>query len=378
MSGTNEQPLVDEQPSGVRYGRAVADEMPVVSGLLALGMVIVAILLPFSTTGTARVVLPTMAVLTALALAVLCAWSSRHPLDPARAQPVGLGVVVLLAANALVALAVRGEAFLTAYVLLVQVAAGICVLSRRWLVLAEVLVWAGWFACLPALPDGTLRRWALPLLIGGVLGGAVAAQRRAALDRLGAAADDAERAAVEDPLTGLLNRRGLFLVGEQVVQNARRAGNAVSCSFLDVDGLAGVNERQGHAAGDRVLVAVGDALRASVRAGDVVARWGGDEFCVVGPGAGTAPVDLEKRVQARVAAFPAGAVTGWVPRVSVGSAMLAPWDDGDLPSLLEQADREMNRRRGLRRASDQGEPAEPVPGDDTADRAAPGTPDERE
>jgi diguanylate cyclase (GGDEF)-like protein len=175
--------------------------------------------------------------------------------------------------------------------------------------------------------------------------------RRGVLDRLLDTLERAERAAVEDDLTGLLNRRGIALVGDQIVASARRAGNAVHCVFLDVDGLKDVNDRLGHAAGDRVLLSVADAVRAAVRSGDVVARWGGDEFGVVGPGPGTAPIDLEKRVAGKIVAMPPADVPGWVPQVSAGSAMLAPWDDGDLASLLDQADREMYRRRGLRRES---------------------------
>src|SRR5439155_7902497 len=117
----------------------------------------------------------------------------------------------------------------------------------------------------------------------------------------------------------------------------------------DVDGLKEVNDRLGHLAGDRVLLAVAEAVRLSVRSGDVVARWGGDEFSVLGPGPGTSPVELERRILAKLREVPPEDVPGWETKVSAGSAMLAPWDDGDLASLLDQADREMYRRRALRR-----------------------------
>ena len=151
-----------------------------------------------------------------------------------------------------------------------------------------------------------------------VLGVFLGAMRRSTVDELGDLLERAERAAVQDDLTGLLNRRGLAMVGEQVVASARRSGNAVHCVFVDVDGLKDVNDRLGHLAGDRVLLAVADAVRLSVRGGDVVARWGGDEFCVLGPGPGTAPVDLEKRIVARVQELPPDDVPGWLPRVSAG------------------------------------------------------------
>jgi diguanylate cyclase (GGDEF)-like protein len=211
-------------------------------------------------------------------------------------------------------------------------------------------VWVLWTAALVAVPvpDGRAS-WVFAMVGATVLGVFLGAMRRSTVDQLTELLERAERAAVQDGLTGLLNRRGLAMVGEQVVASARRSGNAVHCVFVDVDGLKDVNDRLGHLAGDRVLLAVADAVRLSVRGGDVVARWGGDEFCVLGPGPGTAPVDLEQRIVARVQELPPEDVPGWLPRVSAGSAMLAPWDDGDLASLLDQADREMYRRRSLRR-----------------------------
>ncbi len=357
-------PLGDDTPRADRYGSAVAADLPVLSGLLSLLLVVVTVVLPFVATGTARLVLPVVSAVSAVGLAALCAWSSRRPVPAPRAQPWALLVVLLAGGNALLALGLEGEPNLTAYVLLVLVLAGLALPGRRWLAVAHVLVWAGWLGCLPALPGGTFRAWVAQLLLATLLGGVVGLVRRGGIDRLAEAAEGTERAAVEDGLTGLLNRRGLTLVGEQVLQNARRVGNAVHCTILDVEGLGGVNERLGHAAGDRVLVAVAQALHGCVRAGDVVARWGGDEFCVLGPGAGTAPVDLEKRVRGRLAEHPIEDVPGWQPQVNAGSAMLAPWDDGNLPELLEQADREMNRRRALRhpQAGSAGTPGSPSAG----------------
>jgi diguanylate cyclase (GGDEF)-like protein len=159
----------------------------------------------------------------------------------------------------------------------------------------------------------------------------------------------AEAAAVRDHLTGVANRRGLAMVGSQMVEQARRQGDAVHCIFVDIDGLKRVNDALGPAVGDVVIVAVAEALRSATRGTDIVARWGGDEFCVVGPGPGMAPLELERRVRDGVVLASEVPAEVWPVRVSAGGAMLAPWDSGTLETLLGKADQEMYLRRSLRK-----------------------------
>lgn len=91
-------------------------------------------------------------------------------------------------------------------------------------------------------------------------------------------ADDAQRAARRDPLTGLLNRAGLEVATEAAVAVA---GDSIITMFIDLDHFKSVNDRFGHAAGDKVLVEAGERLLTTVRPGDIVARLGGDEFLVI-------------------------------------------------------------------------------------------------
>lgn len=87
--------------------------------------------------------------------------------------------------------------------------------------------------------------------------------------------------ALHDPLTGLPNRTLFMDRLSHALDASSRSGDQVAVLFLDLDGFKDVNDSLGHAAGDRVLIAFGQRVRASVRPGDTVARLGGDEFAVL-------------------------------------------------------------------------------------------------
>jgi diguanylate cyclase (GGDEF)-like protein/PAS domain S-box-containing protein len=90
-----------------------------------------------------------------------------------------------------------------------------------------------------------------------------------------------EYQATRDTLTGLPNRAHFFEAGEQALERAARHRTVTAVLFLDLDGFKAVNDSLGHATGDRVLVELAERLRLGVRGGDIVARIGGDEFCVL-------------------------------------------------------------------------------------------------
>ena len=90
-----------------------------------------------------------------------------------------------------------------------------------------------------------------------------------------------EEASRRDELTGLNNRRFLFDTGNTLFANAKRNKLALIAAMVDVDHFKAVNDTHGHAAGDQVLKHIGTILKKRFRSADVVARFGGEEFCIL-------------------------------------------------------------------------------------------------
>jgi diguanylate cyclase (GGDEF)-like protein len=134
--------------------------------------------------------------------------------------------------------------------------------------------------------------------------------------------DWAERVANSDLLTGLANARTLGRVMELEIARAARQGSELTVAIFDVDGLTGFNDSEGRAAGDDVLREVAAVIGETVRFVDTIARWGGDEFMLVAPGAKGTTVATRileavaarsigggRTVSAGVARFPADGTT---------------------------------------------------------------------
>lgn len=151
--------------------------------------------------------------------------------------------------------------------------------------------------------------------------------------------DELADQALRDGLTGLHNRRHLDASLPTAVAAARRTGSPLAAAIVDVDHFKCVNDTYGHRVGDEVLIAAARELDAHVRPGDVVARYGGDEFLVLLPGA-TAET-ARRRAEEWRAGFAArlrdlGPVGMGPVTLSMGIGELAPGDDGD--DLLRSAD----------------------------------------
>jgi diguanylate cyclase (GGDEF)-like protein len=101
-----------------------------------------------------------------------------------------------------------------------------------------------------------------------------------------------EDLALRDPLTNLLNRRSIIENASKGLALAARRGSPYGVALIDVDRFKNINDVYGHATGDRVLLAVAQALNAAVRISDDVARWGGEEFVVLLPDSGSSVASL--------------------------------------------------------------------------------------
>jgi two-component system cell cycle response regulator len=149
---------------------------------------------------------------------------------------------------------------------------------------------------------------------------------------------DLEAMAYHDELTGVANRRFAVRQLHALLSRARRHEQELSVVLLDADRFKSLNDRHGHGAGDEVLVGLAERLRSRVRAEDVVARFGGEEFLVILPdtgaaGAATAAEDL----RAAVAADPFA--VGRIALPLTVSAGWATWRGESLERLVARADR---------------------------------------
>ena len=170
-----------------------------------------------------------------------------------------------------------------------------------------------------------------------------------------AAEEQATYLASHDPLTGLLNRRSALSRLERLLGTARRRGEQLALLYLDINDFKTINDKFGHAGGDRVLEEAAERMSAAFRSTDLVARIGGDEFVVVCPSV-SSDDQLTPIVQrlTTTLAEPMLGLGDMSLSVSVGWIL----SDGGQPAddLLAQADREMYRaktERSERKLGDQ-------------------------
>lgn len=167
--------------------------------------------------------------------------------------------------------------------------------------------------------------------------------------------------AMLDALTGLPNRRSLTEELQRVIAHCRRSREWVLVGFVDLDHFKEINDRYGHEAGDALLCTLATQLAAAVRSSDMLARFGGDEFVMVGMGPGLdddgdqIARDLQRRLFEASSAcieLPGGGQLAY-QGASVGVVCLPP-DGTDLDDALQKADAAMYRTKAARRKQSAG------------------------
>lgn len=168
------------------------------------------------------------------------------------------------------------------------------------------------------------------------------------------AVQEAISVSLEDSLTGLGNRRAYEQVITAEVSRALRHKRPLALVMVDADDLKGVNDTHGHAAGDKIIIAIAESIRTTLRISDHAARIGGDEFALVLPETNreAAHIVVTRLVESLAAHEP---IAGAVPRASMGVAAV-PSDAEtaeDLKRIADAALYEMKRGRpGSRRPPD--------------------------
>ena len=151
--------------------------------------------------------------------------------------------------------------------------------------------------------------------------------------------------ATHDLLTGLPNRALLLDRLRQAQANAQRRGSLVAVLFVDLDRFKRINDSLGHNVGDQVLQVVAARLTASVRSGDTVARWGGDEFIILMDNLhdrGDVVAVAEKLLELLEREVDTERDSGLVLSCSIGISV-GPADSADADTLLSMADKAMYR-----------------------------------
>ena len=152
-----------------------------------------------------------------------------------------------------------------------------------------------------------------------------------------------------DELTGLLNRRGFFVLAEQQLKSARRIKTSCWIIFIDLDGLKKVNDTLGHDSGDALIIAVAQVLKTTFRESDIIARLGGDEFVIFVPNCISDCEQIKTGLQKQIDQFNQNRHFDFQLSMSIGVINFNPNCPTTLEELVAEADELMYTQKRIKR-----------------------------
>jgi diguanylate cyclase (GGDEF)-like protein len=162
------------------------------------------------------------------------------------------------------------------------------------------------------------------------------------------AEEESRQLALIDPLTGLYNRRGFTALATHLREIARRQQRPVQVLLIDLDRFKKINDTFGHTMGDKALLEFAQILTATFRKSDLVARTGGDEFCVLLPEPDEGIQTALNRLRQNVDDSNDAGTRSYRLDFSVGIAGAKPDEDVSIHALVEMADEAMYQEKRLR------------------------------
>lgn len=237
---------------------------------------------------------------TGIAFLVVAQIFARRPFRAATLTWSWMAGSLLLLGVLLIGVAIDGDVTTVALAMIFLTAFGS--ISLRWPpVFITTLVTIVGIAVVMFWVDSALAaRIVFLAIVAGATGMLLQSIRVSSMHRLSEEKELYSALATTDPLTGLLTRAGLLSLMPGAASNAARSGQSICIILIDIQDLAVQNAKYGFAYGDELLRAVAAGIRSTVREGDLVSRWSGDDFLVAGPGTQPDADSIRTRVENHV------------------------------------------------------------------------------
>jgi diguanylate cyclase (GGDEF)-like protein len=337
-----ERPETDD-PYDLMRRNIARETLPQAFGLLG-GLIIIATVVNVILTPSGNAVQYAIQFIVGLAFIASTQILGRRPFRAFTIMWTWAVAGILLAAVLVGEMLVNDNAFAINYVLLLLVVIPPAGMAWRPAMVADLVIAAILIGGLATMDAATLVRGVVSALVAMLAGALLLHLRLSAIDGLAEEQLKANALATTDPLTGVLSRHGLMTLAPRVSATANRVDEEVCVMVFNITNLGQANTEYGLRYGDEVIRAVAEAIEETVREGDMVARWGGDEFLVLGIGGRPDAQSLAQRIQ-RAVETTGVALGKWPTTVSVGTAAGYP-NETTMEALVEQADRDRHEARG--------------------------------